>query len=72
MYMSCVPYVMYGFVFVENFALALLRICMTKSKVDVAIKFAMAVLLMCKTKTLRQHFGVCTSNVVCVCLMRHM
>ena len=31
--MSCVPHVMYGVVFVDHFALALLRICMTKSKV---------------------------------------
>ena len=31
---------MYGLVFVENFALALLRICMTKSKLDFAIRFA--------------------------------
>ena len=31
--MSCVPHVMYGVVAVENFAIALLRICMTKSKV---------------------------------------
>ena len=31
--MSCVPHVMYAVVFVENFAVALLRICMTKSNV---------------------------------------
>ena len=33
MYMSCVPHVMYGLVFVVKFAVALLRICMTKSNV---------------------------------------
>ena len=31
-YMSCVPYVRCGLVCVGNFALALLRICRTKSK----------------------------------------
>ena len=31
--MSCVPHVMYGLVSVVNLAVALLRICMTKSKV---------------------------------------
>ena len=38
--MSCVPHVMYGLVVVVNFAIALLRICMTKSKLDVEIKLA--------------------------------
>ena len=42
--MSCVPYVLYGLVFVVNVAIA--------------------VLLMCKTKTWRQYFGGCTLNIV--------
>ena len=47
MYMSCVPYVMYGLVFVVNFAVALLSLVTLRLRWTVAIKFAMAVFLMC-------------------------
>ena len=66
MYMSCVPYGMCGLVVVLNFALALLSFVRRRRRLDVARKFAMAVLLMCKTKTWRQYVGGCTSNIVCI------
>ena len=39
LYMSCVPYVMYGLVVVENSAVALLLTCKTKTKITYCYEY---------------------------------
>ena len=59
MYMFCVSYVMYGLDVVVNVAVALLSFVRPRSWSDVAMTFAMARLLTCKTKTWREYVRGC-------------